>query len=196
MVRSCEREGWSGCKLDLVWTSLWCIDYSVWFLKAWMCCSLRSLWWFSEPFLGDFLGVISGPFSWEFGAGCMHEPFVILFPLIPLPNPWAKGLDFVVLGVLGLEEFLAGFHQFLLIWQVLVDKIFDMDSPWGVPTIPKVLRKSVERYGRSGVGFGEVDPRVMFIPRAQLGFCSGEHLSGFIVVPCCSCFEFGSFGAR
>jgi hypothetical protein len=38
----------------------------------------------------------------------MHEPFVVLFPLIPLPNPWAKGLDFGVFGVLGLE-FLAGF---------------------------------------------------------------------------------------
>jgi hypothetical protein len=21
-----------------------------------------------------------------FGGGCMHEPFVVLFPLIPLPN--------------------------------------------------------------------------------------------------------------
>jgi hypothetical protein len=29
--------------------------------------------------------------------------------MIPLPNPWVKGLDFGVSGVLGLEEFLAGF---------------------------------------------------------------------------------------
>jgi hypothetical protein len=35
-----------------------------------------------------------------------------------------------------------------LIWQVLVDKILAMDSAWGVPTIPKVLHKSVERFGR------------------------------------------------
>jgi hypothetical protein len=32
--------------------------------------------------------------------------------------------------------------------------------------IPKVLRKSVERFGRSGVGFEGVDPRVLFIPRS------------------------------
>jgi hypothetical protein len=32
------------------------------------------------------------------------------------------------------------------------------------PTIPKVLCKSVERFGRSEVGFGGVDPRVLFVP--------------------------------
>jgi hypothetical protein len=31
---------------------------------------------------------------------------------------------------------------------------------------PKVLRKSVERFGRSRVRFGGVDPRTLFIPRA------------------------------
>jgi hypothetical protein len=54
MVRSCEREGWWGGKLDLVWTSLWYIDDSTWFLEAWMCCS-RS-----------FFLVIFGAFSWRF----------------------------------------------------------------------------------------------------------------------------------
>jgi hypothetical protein len=39
-----------------------------------------------------------------------------------------------------------------------------MDSSRGVPTIPKVLFKSVERFGRLKFGFGEVDPRVLFIP--------------------------------
>jgi hypothetical protein len=33
---------------------------------------------FLERFQGTFLG---------FGGGCMHEPFMVLFPLIPLPNP-------------------------------------------------------------------------------------------------------------
>jgi hypothetical protein len=42
-----------------------------------------------------------------------------------------------------------------------------MDYPCGVPTIPNVLLKSVERLGRLGVGCGGVDPRVLFIPRAQ-----------------------------
>jgi hypothetical protein len=27
------------------------------------------------------------PFSLGFGGGCMHEPFVVLFLVIPLPNP-------------------------------------------------------------------------------------------------------------
>jgi hypothetical protein len=45
----------------------------------------------------------------------MHEPFMVLFPLIPLPNMVAKGLNFGVFGVLGLEELLAGFLRFLLI---------------------------------------------------------------------------------
>jgi hypothetical protein len=57
-----------------------------------------------------------------------------------------------------------GFLRFLFIWQVLVDINLAMDFPLGVPTIPKVLHKSVERFGRSGVGFGGVDPRVLFIP--------------------------------
>jgi hypothetical protein len=169
-----------------------------------------SWWWFSEPSLGEFLAVFSGPCSCRFGGGCMCEPFVVLFPLIHLPNPWVKGLDFGVFGVLGLEEFLARFLRSLLILQVLVDNNLAMDSPWGVPTIPKVLRKSVERFGRSGFGFGGVDPRMLFIPTSsghtsltgashqfdrcipQLGFCSGEHLGEFAVTPCCCCFEFGS----
>jgi hypothetical protein len=45
----------------------------------------------------------------------MHEPFVVLFPLIPLPNPSAKGIDFGVFLDLGLEAFLVGFLRFLSI---------------------------------------------------------------------------------
>jgi hypothetical protein len=70
---------------------------------------VRSFWWFSKPFLGDFLGTISRPFSLGFGGECMHEPSVVLFPLIPLTNLWAKGLDFGVFGALGLETFLWDF---------------------------------------------------------------------------------------
>jgi hypothetical protein len=64
-----------------------------------------------------------------FGGGCMHEPIVVLFPLIPLPNPLAKGLDFGVFGVLGLEKFLARFLRFLLIQRVLVDHNLAMECP-------------------------------------------------------------------
>jgi hypothetical protein len=178
MVRFCERVGWSGGKLDLVWTSLVCIDDSAWFLKALLCCS-RLFWWFSEPSIGGFLGVFSGPCSWGFDGGNMWEPFVVLLPLIPLPNPWVKGLDFGGFGVLGLEVFLVGFLRFLLIWQVLVDINLAMDSPWGVPTIPKVLLKSVDWFRRSRFGFGGVDPRVLFILRSpgHTGLTGASHRS-------------------
>jgi hypothetical protein len=63
MVRSCERVGLSGGKLDLVWTSLVCIDDLVWFLKAWLCCSSLFLvvifgahsWWISWCIFGTLL---------------------------------------------------------------------------------------------------------------------------------------------
>jgi hypothetical protein len=84
--------------------------------------------------------------------------------VIPLPNPSVKGLDFGVFRVLGLEVLLAGFLRFLLFEQVLVGLNLAMDSSLGVPIIPKVLFKSVERFGRSRFGFGGVDPRVLFIP--------------------------------
>jgi hypothetical protein len=57
-------------------------------------------------FSGDFLGEVLRPFSLGFGGWCMHEPFVILFPSIPLPNLW-EGAQFWgfllsrVIGVLG-----------------------------------------------------------------------------------------------
>jgi hypothetical protein len=38
----------------------------------------------------------------------------------------------------------------------LVGLILVMDSSWGVPNIPKVLFKSVERFGRTRFGFGEL----------------------------------------
>jgi hypothetical protein len=60
--------------------------------------------------------------------------------------------------------FLAGFLQFLLLGQVLVGLNLAMDSSRGVPIIPKVLFKSVERFGRSKFGIGGVDPRLLFIP--------------------------------
>jgi hypothetical protein len=130
------------------------------------CCVVPgcSWWWVSEPFLGVFLGLFLGPFSWGFDGGNLWEPFVVLWAVIPLPNPWVKGLDFGVFRVLGLEVFLAGFLRFLLFGQVLVGLNLAMGSSWGVPIIPKVLFKSGEWFGRSRFGFGGVDPRVLFIP--------------------------------
>jgi hypothetical protein len=179
-----------------------------------LCCVVLgcSWWWFSEPSLGGFLGVFSGSCSWGFNGGNLCEPFLVLFRLIPLPNPWVKGLDFGVFGVLGLEEFLTGFLRFLLIWQVLVDINLAMDSPWGVPTIPKVLLQFVERFERSRFRFGGVDPRVLFIPSCPgytgltgaldwsdqceplVGFASGELLDSCVFGPWCCSFVLGFTG--
>jgi hypothetical protein len=135
---------------------------------------------------------------------------VVLWAVIPLPNPWVKGLDFGVFHVLWLEVLLAGFLRVLFFGQVLVGLNLAMDSSWGVTIVPKVLFKLVERFGRSRLGFGGVDPRVLFISSCPgytgftgvrdrsdrcnpwWVFCSGEHLDVFAVVMCCSCFEFGS----
>jgi hypothetical protein len=73
-----------------------------------LCCVVPgcSWWGFSDPSLGGFVIVFLGPCSWEFDVRNPCEPFVVLLPLIPLPNPQVKGLDFGVFGVLGLEMFL------------------------------------------------------------------------------------------
>jgi hypothetical protein len=61
---------------------------------------------FRDLVLGDLMGKLC-------------EPFVVLLPLIPLPNPQVKGLDFGVFGVLGLEVFSRVDFRFLLIEWVL-----------------------------------------------------------------------------
>jgi hypothetical protein len=168
---------------------------------------VRSFWWFSEPFLGNFLGEISRPFSWGFVGGYIHEPFVVLFSLIPPPNPWEKGLNFGVFVVLGFGVFLAEILRFHLIQRVLVDHNLAMEWPWGVPTIPKVLFGSVERIRRSGV-----DPWVLFILSCRgytgltgaldrpdrceplVGFASGELLNPCVFGLCCCWSVLGQFG--
>jgi hypothetical protein len=82
--------------------------------------------------------VFLGPFSWGFDGGNLCEPFVVLLPLIPLPNPRVKGLDFGVFGVLGLEVILRVDFRFLLIEWGLGTELLAKGSPRGIPTIPKV----------------------------------------------------------
>jgi hypothetical protein len=73
--------------------------------------------------------------------------------------------------------------------------------------MPKVLFKSVERFGRSKFGFGGVDPRVLFIPscpgytgltgalyRSDLGFASGELLDSCVFGSWCCWSILGLFG--
>jgi hypothetical protein len=59
----------------------------------------------------------------------MHEPFVVLFPLISLPNLCEKGPDFGVFIVLGFVLLLAEILRFLLIQRVLVDHNLAMECP-------------------------------------------------------------------
>jgi hypothetical protein len=119
MVRSCERVGWSGGKLDLVWTSLVCIDDSAWFLEALLCCSRL------------FLVVIFGALSWWFSRCVFRTLHLVIwwvkflwtlcgsFASDSLPNFWVKGLDFGLFRVLGFEVFLRLDFWFLLIEWVL-----------------------------------------------------------------------------
>jgi hypothetical protein len=93
-----------------------------------------------------------------------------------------------------------------------VDNNLSMESPSGVPTIPKVLHKSVERFGRSRFGFGGVDPRVLFIPSCPgltgltgvcdqfdwcmplVGFASGKLLDLCVFGSWCCWSVLGLFG--
>jgi hypothetical protein len=71
---------------------------------------------------GDF-GVLSWCFSWVvsgtlllgFDGENLWEPFVVLWAVIPLPNPCVKGFDFGVFRVLGLKVFVRVDFRFLLI---------------------------------------------------------------------------------
>jgi hypothetical protein len=91
-----------------------------------------------EPSLGGFLVVFSRPCPWGFDGGNSCEPFVVLLPLSPLPNPRVKGLDFGVFRVLGLEVFLRVDFRFLFIEWVLGTELLAKGSPRGTPTIPTV----------------------------------------------------------
>jgi hypothetical protein len=161
-------------------------------------------WWFSWGVFGTLLlGIWWGKF-----VGTLHGSLSCDSP----PNPWVKGLDFGGFGVLGLEEFLAGFLRFLLIWQVLVDKIMAMDSSRGVLIIPKVLFKSVELFRRSNFGFGGVDPLALFISscpgytgltgaldrsnrcESLVGVASGELLDSCVFGSWCCWSVLGPFG--
>jgi hypothetical protein len=42
---------------------------------------------FRSPLFVVFLGAFSGPCSWRFDGGNSCEPFEVLLPFIPLPDP-------------------------------------------------------------------------------------------------------------
>jgi hypothetical protein len=90
------------------------------------------------PSFGGFLRVFSGPCSSGFDGGNSCEPFVVLLPLIPLPNLQVKGLDFGGFGIVGLEVPSRVDFRFLLIEWVLGTELLAKGSPRGTLTIPKV----------------------------------------------------------
>jgi hypothetical protein len=83
--------------------------------------------------------VVLRSFSLEFDRGCMHEPFVVLFLVIPLPNLLVKVLDFAIFIGFRKVVFLVGILPFLLIQRVLVDQIVARGCLGGTPSISKVL---------------------------------------------------------
>ena len=55
------------------------------------------------------------PSLFGFGVGCIHEPLVVLFLVIPLTNPWEKVLEFGVFLGFRKVVFLVEILRFLLI---------------------------------------------------------------------------------
>jgi hypothetical protein len=83
---------------------------------------------FQSPLLVISLGCFRDLSLGDLMGGNLLEPFVILWAMIPLPNPRVKGLDFGVFRVLGFVVLLAGFLRFLIFGQVLVGLNLAMDS--------------------------------------------------------------------
>jgi hypothetical protein len=92
---------------------------------------------FRSPLLVVFSGCFQDFVLGNLMGGNSCEPFVVLLPLIPLPNPQVYGLDFGGFGVLGLEVFLRVDFRFLLIEWVLGTELLAKGSPRGTPTISK-----------------------------------------------------------
>jgi hypothetical protein len=145
-----------------------------------------------EDLMGEFVGTLRGSLGYD-----------------PPPKSVSKGARFWgfpssrVRGVLGgissIPHFWTSFGGIKLGYGLLMSCSY----------YPKVLFKSVERFGRSRFRFGGVDPRLLFMPSCPgytgltgaldrsdrcnpwWVFCSGERLGEFAVVLCWGCFGFG-----
>jgi hypothetical protein len=165
MVRSWERDGWSGGKLDLVWTFMICIDDSVWFLKAWLCVSRFPFWWFSEPLLVISLrgfetllfGIWWGMYAWTIRGS---------FPFDSPPKSVSKGARFWGF----LRSRVRGVFGEISSFPLDLPSFGGPNHSYGMPMrysyYPKVLCESVERIGRLEFGFGGVDSRVAVHPES------------------------------
>jgi hypothetical protein len=169
MVRSWERVGWLGVKLDLVWTFMVCIDDSVWLLKAFVVSPVFPFWWFSEPFLRIFMAEFWRRFFEGFDVGVTHEDLVPLF-LVTLPLQTRGKLSNLVVfvGAWVLEDWSRDLW-FPMIESVSVQFLWGRGRPWGDPGITKVSLQSVGWIERSGDAKLRADPRFLFFP-----FCLGR----------------------
>jgi hypothetical protein len=135
----------------------------------------------------------------------MYEPFVVLFPLISLPNPWAKGLDFGVFGDSRVRGVLGGIFSIPLDLESFGGQKLGYGLPMRCSYYPQSLaqiRGAIWEIGSWIWGCwpaGAVHPEKPRPHRSDqclspvwpvqplLGFCSGEHLGVFVAVPCCCC---------
>jgi hypothetical protein len=133
-----------------------------------MCCS-RS-----------FFLVIFGAFSWRFfwsdfeaflfgiWWGIHASTLCGSFPFDSPPKSVSKGARFWGFRCFRFRGVFGGVSSIPLDLASFGGQNLDCRVPMRCSYYPKVLRKSMERFGRSGVGFGGVYPRVLFIPRAQV----------------------------
>jgi hypothetical protein len=199
--RECQQAFWRHCQGYKPGAMLVSVNSSS---RSCVVVLVSPFWWFSEPFLGDFRVVVLRPFSLGFGGVCMLERFVVIFPLIPLPNPWAKGLNLGVFIGLGFVVFLAEILRFLLIQWVLVDHNLAMKCSWGVPNIPSLvwIGGAIREIGSWIWGSwpaGAVHPELPRHDRSDrckplVGFCLGELLCSCGCVPLSCWSVLGLFG--
>jgi hypothetical protein len=162
-VRSRYRDGWSGGKLDLVWTFMVCIDDSAWSLKTLCCLSRPPFWWFSEHFVVIFVAEFWGRFLAGFLLGVTYEDLVPLW-LVTFPQepPWI-GLDLVVFRVARVLDLEGLNPRFPLIASVSGRFLWGIGCQGGNPATPDVSLQSVGWCRRLGNGKLRVNPRPGFL---------------------------------
>jgi hypothetical protein len=166
-------------------------------------------WRFSEPFLSGFLVAVSRPFYLGSGAGVCLNPswfFSLWFPS-QIREQRGSILGFLLSRVRGV---LGGISSIPLDLASFGGPNLGYGVPMRYSYYPQSLVQIRWVIGRSGVGFGNVDPRAVHPDssghtgltsashwsdrcRPLVEFCSGECLGEFPIVSCCCCFEFGRF---
>jgi hypothetical protein len=104
---------------------------------------------------------------WDLVADvCMNPSW--FFPFDSSPKSVGKGARFWGFQCFRVRGVLGGISSIPLDLASFGGQKSWLWSAHGCSYYPKVLRKSMERFRRSGVGFGGLEPRVLFIPRAQV----------------------------